>query len=469
MPKPVASADFLVLLPDGDSVLPEEYSGNNRDFQALLQREVFKRPSRVAEAPPHIRIMKQLELAGHEDLSDHGHLRFYPKGALIMDLLADYLLEVALEEGAYPVKNSCMYDLSADPIKQHAKLFGERLYLLRPEDREFVLRYAACFGQFSILKNAVISHRSLPLKLFELADSYRLEQSGEVGGLFRQRRFHMGDLHVLCRDLGSAKQEFLKLYVKAHQLGHDFGWDYVAVVNLCRSFYQKNQRFILDIAQAYKKPILLYLGVPEGKYYWVINIDLDFIDNLNRPVESVGMQIDLGNAQRFNIRYVDEGGRRRHPVIIHAALMGSLERWLNNILENAAKQQKLGKAPLLPLWLSPIQVRILPIADRHLPSAMKAAVMLKASQVRVDVDDRPVSLSRKIRDARREWIPVHAVIGDREAKGNVLSASIRGDEGYVNKQLDVNDLIQLLQSKCRGRPLRRSYVSLLLSKRPKFT
>jgi len=412
--------------------------------------------------------MKQLELAGLEDLSDHGHLRFYPKGALIMDLLADYLLEVALNEGAYPVKNSPMYDLSVEAIKQHAELFGERLYILKPEDRKFVLRYAACFGQFSILKNALISYRSLPLKLFELADSYRLEQSGEVGGLFRQRRFHMGDLHVLCRDLQSAKGEFLKLYEKAHQLAHEFGWNYVAMVNLCRSFYQENQRFILNLVKAHKNPVLLYIGVPEGKYYWVINIDLDFIDNINRPVESVGMQIDLGNAKRFNIKYADKKGRKRHPVIVHAALIGSLERWLNNILENSAKQQKQGKMPSLPLWLSPIQVRILPIADRHLSYTMKIAKKLEASQMRVDVDDRPVSLQRKIRDAQREWIPVHVVIGDKEVQSNVLSAGVRGDKEYLNRQMHIADMIRFIQSKCRGKLFRKSYVSLLLSKRPKF-
>jgi len=458
------------LLPDKSLVLPEEYVGDSKDLQALLEREVFKRFVGAAEAqPPHIKIMKRLELADHEDLSDHGHLRFYPKGALIMDLLADYLLEVVLEEGAYPVKDSCMYDVSFAPIQRHVKLFGERVYLLKPEqDREFVLRYAACFGQFSILKDAIISHRSLPLKMFELADSYRMEKSGEVGGLFRQRRFHMGDLHVLCRDLESAKQEFLRLYIKAHQLAHEFGWDYAVMVNLCRSFYRRHQDFALELAQAYRKPIVLYLGVPESKYYWVINIDLNFIDNLNRPVESVGMQIDLGNAQRFNIQFVDENGKKKHPVIVHAALMGSIERWLNNILENAAKQQKQGRLPALPLWLSPIQVRMLPIADRHMPRAMEIANQLKAFQIRVDVDDRQVSLPKKIQDARQEWVPAYVVVGDHEVQSHRLSVSIRGEKEYIKGLMSANDLVQLIRSKCRERPFRKSYVSMMLSKRPKF-
>jgi len=466
--KPIANADYLVLLPNNSLVLPENYPRESEDFQALLEREVFHKSVDVGEAPPHLKIMKQLELVDHEDLSDRGHLRFYPKGVLMMDLLSDYLLEVVLEEGAYPVKNSCMYNISAEPIRRHVELFGDRVYLLKADDQEFVLRYAACFGQFSILKNALISYRSLPLKLFELADSYRLEQSGEVGGLFRQRRFHMGDLHVLCRDLQSAKQEFLKLYVKAHQLAHEFGWDYVAMVNMCRSFYEKNKEFISDMMQAYPKPMLLYLGVPDNKYYWVINIDLDYIDNLQRPVESVGMQIDVGNAERFGIQFVDENGKKQYPVIIHVALMGSLERWLNNILENAAKQQRHGKLPSLPLWLSPIQMRILPIADRHIPKALEIANRLKDSRVRLDIDDRPVSLQRKIRDARREWIPIYAVVGDREVQSDLLSVGVRGDKEYGNERISLDELIQFIQSKCCSKPFRRSYVSMMLSKRPKF-
>jgi len=466
--KPIPNADYLVLLPNNSLILPENYAEDSKDFQALLDREVFHKSIHAGEAPPHLKIMKQLELVDHEDLSDHGHLRLYPKGALIIDLLSDYLLEAVLEEGAYPIKDSSMYDVSVEPIRRHVELFGDRVYLLKADNREFVLRYAACFGQFSILKNALISYRNLPLKLFELADSYRLEQSGEVGGLFRQRRFHMGDLHVLCRDIQSAKQEFLKLYIKAHRLAHEFGWDYVAMVNMCRSFYEKNKDFISDLMQAYPKPMLLYLGVPEGKYYWVINIDLDYIDNLRRPVESVGMQIDIGNAQRFDIQFVDENGKKKHPVIIHAALMGSLERWLNNILENAAKQQKHGKLPSLPLWLSPIQVRILPIADRHMPKAIEIANKLKDSKVRLDIDDRPVSLQRKIRDARKEWIPIYAVVGDREDKSNILSVSIREEKDYMNKEFSSDGLIQFIQSKCHNKPFRKSYVSMMVSKRPKF-
>ncbi len=429
---------------------------------------MFKKKARSAEAPPHLGIMRELELVGIEDLSDHGHLRYYPKGALMLDLLIDYLLDQVLEEGACPVKSSIMYSLSAKPVKEHAKLFGERMYQLKVDKKRYVLRYAACFGQFSILKDAIISYRCLPLKIFELADSYRLEQSGEISGLFRQRRFYMGDLHVLCRDLESAKQEFLRLYAKAYKIAGEFGWNYVAMFNLCRSFYEDNKDFIVKLAKVSAKPVLLNLGVPEGKYYWVINIDLDFIDNLGRPVESVGMQIDLGNAKRFGIEYIDENGKKKHPIIIHAALMGSLERWLNNILENAAKQKKIGKLPSLPLWLSPIQIRLLPIASRHINKALELADQFEASRIRVDIDDREISLQRKIRHARREWIPIYAVIGDREILSNKLSVSIRGEKEYINKEMSPKQLANFVLKKCAGKPFRKSYVQKRISLRPVF-
>lgn len=466
--KPSASKDFVILFPNGKQILPEEYSGKDEDFQSLLDKEVFKKISKAAKAPMHLKIMKDLELVGVEDLSDRGHLRFYPKGALILDLLADYLLDQMLKENAHPVKSSIMYSVSAEPVKQHAKLFGERLYKLKVQKKEYILRYAACFGQFSILKDALISYRCLPLKIFELADSYRLEQSGEVSGLFRQRRFHMGDLHVLCKDLESAKQEFLRLFIKAYRIAEDFGWSYVAMFNICRSFYNQNRDFILKLVKASQKPVLLNLGIPEGKYYWVINIDLDFIDNLKRPVESVGMQIDLGNAKRFGIKFIDENGKRRYPVIIHAALMGSLERWINNLLENAVKQQKLGKLPSLPLWLSPIQVRILPIAERHLSMALKVVEELENLKVRADIDDREISLRRKIRNARKEWVPIYAVIGDEEVKSKKLSVSIRGSKEYLHSKMSIEELANFIHEKCAGKPFRKSYVHKRLSMRPVF-
>ena len=457
------------MLPDGKQIKPEEYSGKDKEFQCLLDKEVFKKPAEnIGVSPPHLKIMRELELVGVEELSDRGHLRFYPKGALILDLLIDYLLDKMLEENAYPVKSSIMYRLSAEPIKQHAKLFGERMYKLKVQRKEYILRYAACFGQFSILKDALISYRCLPLKIFEIADSYRLEQSGEVSGLFRQRRFHMGDLHVLCRDLASAKKEFLRLYIKAHKIAQEFGWKYVAMFNLCKSFFDQNRNFIERLAKASNRPVLLNLGIPEGKYYWVINIDLNFIDNLKRPVESVGMQIDLGNAKRFNIKFVDENGRKHYPVIIHAALMGSLERWINNLLENAAKQQKLGKLPLLPLWLSPIQVRVLPIAERHIQNAIEIANKLEMCRIRVDVDDREISLQKKIRNARKEWIPLYIVVGDQEVATGILSVSIRRPKGYINKKMSLVEIAKLIRKECAGKPFRKSYVQKMLSMRPVF-
>jgi len=145
-----------------------------------------------------------------------------------------------------------------------------------------------------------------------------------------------------------------------------------------------------------------------------------------------------------------------------------LERWLNKILENAAKQQNQGKLPSLPLWLSPIQIRILSISDRHVSKALEIANKLRDSKVRLDIDDRLVSLQRKIRDARREWIPMYAVVGDREVQSDMLSVSVREDKEYEDKQFSLDDLIQLIQSKCHNRPFRKSYVSMMLSKRPKF-
>ncbi|MCP8322193.1 MAG: threonine--tRNA ligase, partial [archaeon] len=163
---------------DGQVYSIDEAKIKNQNLQALIDAEVYKRS--VAKRAPHIELMKKLKMAGYEELSEPGHIRLTPKGALIFDLLADRALQIALELGANPVKTPILYDLDLKPVSEHAKLFGQRMYKVKSGKRTFALRYAACFGQFSLLSDSTLSYRDLPLKIFELADSYRLEQRGEL-------------------------------------------------------------------------------------------------------------------------------------------------------------------------------------------------------------------------------------------------------------------------------------------------
>ena len=457
--------EFYVLTPDGKLYYPEEFKGGDEGFRSLLAKEALGE-SRAFKRSPHIEYMKKLKLAEVEPLSDAGHLTYLPKGTLIMDLLMDYSLSVVRRIGGLPVKTSIMYDLNIPAIKEHANLFGQRMYKVKPFKREFVLRYAACFGQFALLRRHYLSHKDLPLLIFELADSYRYEQRGEVSGLARPRRFFMPDLHVLTADLPSAMNEFKNIFRLIMDEGMKFGWTYYNLYNVVEDFMREHFDFVLDLVRMEGKPALIYI-VESGKYYWVINIEFHYIDSQGRPLETATVQIDVGNSKRFDIKYHDVDGAAKYPVILHTAIHGSVERFLYEFLEEAAKMANRGEKPMLPTWLSPTQVRIIPVSKTYLDYSYNLLLMIRDAGIRVDIDDRDISLSKKIMNAEQDWVPYIVVVGEREVKSNRLSVRIRKQGGKAVK-MSLDELIERVKDEISGYPFRPLYFSERLSKRPEI-
>ncbi len=203
-----------------------------------------------------------------------------------------------------------------------------------------------------------------------------------------------------------------------------------------------------------------------GKYYWVLNVEFHYIDSTGRPVETATVQIDVGNGERFNITYIDEDGSKKHPVILHTAIHGSLERFLFEFLEEAAKMEKRGEKPRLPTWLSPIQVRILPVnIKEHLGETVKLMEYLEGFNIRVDVDDRDLTLGRRIKDAEVSWIPYIIILGDREVRTGLLS--VRNREGKV-MEMSREEFVALMERELDGYPREPLYVNKFLSKRATF-
>ena len=456
--------EFYVLDYSGDLFFADEFKGGDENFQRLLDREVFSK-SVAREKSPHIKYLTKLRIADNEPLSDAGHLSYLPNGALMIDLLKRYSTNVVLNLGAYPVVTSIMYDLGSPPIKKHASLFGQRMYKVKPGKREFVLRYAACFGQFAMLSRKYISYKDLPLRVFELADSYRYEQRGELTGLTRVRRFFMPDMHVLTKDIEMAKDEFYRIYKLILDEGRKFGWEYYSLYNIDPEFLKNNFEFVKSLVELEKKPVLIHT-VESGKYYWVLNVEFHYIDSTGRPVETATVQIDVGNGERFNITYIDEDGSKKHPVILHTAIHGSLERFLFEFLEEAAKMERRGIKPRLPTWLSPIQVRIIPVnLERNLDYAVEVLENLESRMIRVDIDDRDATVGRKIKDAESFWIPYIVVIGDKEVAEKKLSVRTRDGDNLV---LSIEEFIEMLEKELDGYPRERLYIDKFLSKRASF-
>ncbi|MEM2094721.1 MAG: threonine--tRNA ligase [Candidatus Bathyarchaeia archaeon] len=464
--KPAGKKEYLILTPDGKIYRPEEYSyGSNEDgFRCLVEKEALGIESTFGREPEYIRHMKKFGI-DWETMSDLGHMHYSPEGTAIYESVAAYAKEVAnsLPLPIYHVRGSNMFNLDLPPVKEHAELFGDRLYQLTVDNRTFIMRYAACHQQFAIIRNWLTSYRNLPFGAFEIADSYRLEQSGELLLSFRVRRMNMPDLHIFCRDLEEAKEWLLKLHERIYYEARSLGREYYSLYNLAsRQFLDEHKEWLIKLAMFEGKPVLLCIYPSDINYYWVLNIEYHIIDIMNRPREVGTVQIDVGNAKRFGIKYIDHEGKENFPVILHSAIIGTIERYIYMLFDTALKM----KHPMLPTWVCPTQVRLIPISIGHLEYAKSVAAALSQVKIRVDIDDRNMTLSSKIREAEMMWIPFIGVIGDNEVKEGNISLRIRADGKQCS--VTISELTALVFREVDGKPQITSHLPQLLSFRPRF-
>jgi threonyl-tRNA synthetase len=455
--------EYLILTEDGNVYAPEDYKFKKGEgsFKALVEKESMGKESPGRGEPKYIKFMRKFGF-DWESMSDVGHMRFGPEASLIFDLVSDYSQQLAQSIGipVYIIKGSNMFNMSIPAIKEHAGLFGSRMYKVNVENKSFVMRYAACFQQFAAIKDWQISYKNLPFGAFEVADSYRLEQSGELLLSFRTRKFTMPDLHLFCKDMEEAKKWFFTLHKKVYEEIKKLGRDYYSLYNLTsKEFFENNKDWILSLVKHEKKPVLLCFYPPGVNYYWTLNIEYNIIDEMGRPREIGTVQIDVGNSKRFGIKYTDKDGKEKHPVILHTAIIGSVERYIYTIFDTAVRM----KNPLLPLWLSPTQARVCPVSDKYLDEAVKVAEMMRKENIRADVDDRRETVERKIRDAEVAWIPLQVVVGEKEIKDNNLSVRFR-ETGKV-EMMRFDELVKHVREKTEHCPFRQSYMPLLLSAR----
>jgi threonyl-tRNA synthetase len=221
----------------------------------------------------------------------------------------------------------------------------------------------------------------------------------------------------------------------------------------------------MELAKVEKKPILLNF-VPEGVYYWVLNVEYNIIDDLDRPREIGTFQIDIGNAKRFGIAYTDEKGEKQFPVIIHTAVIGGLERYLFTLLDSAVRLERQDKKPMLPVWISPVQVRIIPIAKQFLKQGMKLLESLEKAGIRADLDDRDDTMQSKVRDSELSWIPYTIIYGKKEIETKELSIRSRADS--KESKIGLTTFVKRIKAEVEGYPARTLTYPTLLSQRPGY-
>jgi len=466
---PQGKESFIILTPDGKEHAPEEFKGGTEGFQVMMEKEALKKETPLAGEPKYARLCKKFGIQW-EPMSDVGHMCFTPKGALMMDLAGDYSSQIVNDLGlnVYSVKGTNMFSLDEPPVREHAALFGDRLYKIPGEKRDFVMRYAACHQQFAMMKNWNISYKQLAFGAFEVADAYRLEQSGETMLCFRTRRMNMPDLHVVCKDIKQSEEWFEVLDGRIYEEAHKLGRDYEMLVNFSsKEAYRQHKDMMMSIIKKHNKPALLHF-YPEGiNYYWTVNIEYHILDDMKRAREIGTVQIDIGNAKRFGITYTDEKGQKQYPIILHTAVIGTLERYIYTILDTAVQMESQGKVGYLPLWISPEQVRLLSVADGHVPKAKELAEKLQKAKVRVGVDDRGETVGKKVREAKQDWVSFAIVIGDKEVSSDALSVYDRSQN--KNIEMDLDELIERIQKEVGSMPNRPMYLPRDLSMRVDFS
>ena len=456
-------SEFYILT-DGKIISTDQFHYEENDLKKLVDYELGRMKS-SGDEPPHVKLMREKKLADYEPSADIGHLRWYPKGRLIRDLLSDYVYNLVTERGAMPVETPIMYDLADDAIRVHAEKFGERQYRMGTKNKELMLRYACCFGAFRVLSDSFLTWKNLPVGIYELSTySFRLEKKGEVVGLKRLRGFTMPDLHTVCADENQAMQEFDGQIEMCKQTGVDLGVNYEVIMRATRDFLEENKEWVYSAADKIGKPVLLEI-LPERKHYWIAKMDFAAIDYLGRPIENPTIQIDVESGERFGITYINSEEEEINPIIIHCSPTGSIERVICSLLEKSAVDRK-DKPPMLPIWLTPTQVRVIPIAERHIEKAEEVAQKIIAQNIRVDVDDRHETVGKKIRNAGGEWAPYVIVIGDRELEGGPLTVNVRETNDKV--AMEIEDLIQRIHNETLGMPFRRLPLPLKLANRVNF-
>ena len=319
-----------------------------------------------------------------------------------------------------------------------------------------MLRFAGDFGLFRMMKDATVSYRSLPLRIYEFSKSFRLEQRGELTGLKRLRAFHMPDVHCFVKDIDSGWEEYMHLYKHYSDLADATGVEYAVAFRIVDEFYEKYKQNIVELLRYSKRPALIEV-LSEMKHYWAVKHEFNGIDSTGGALQLSTVQLDVADAERYGIVYVDEDGKRKGCIICHSSI-GSIERWMYVLLEEALKQQK----PSFPFWLAPTQIRLIPVGESFQKDCED---ILNAIDARVDIDDTDDSVGKEIRNAEREWINMIIVVGEKERSSGQFPVRLRSGEMKV---MSLDQLREEVGRLLEGYPRAPLPLPKLLSKRPIF-
>jgi len=355
-----------------------------------------------------------------------GTIYWWPKGAKLFDLIVADLKKELQKQGYKDIKTPAIIDLETLKASGHYDNYREKLFFVGNEKElekpRWCLKPMSCPGGISIFNQNMHSYKDLPVKYSEMGTVYRYEQPGEVNGLLRVRAMTQDDAHIYCTE-DQLEGELLKLIDFIESLYKRYGFTDIRVELSTRpeksigtdEEWKKAEKGLVTALEEAKLEYKENKG--DGAFYGP-KIDFHVKDAQGRSWQMGTIQLDFATAERLDANYIDKDGNKKHPIIIHRAILGSVERFIAVLLEFTNGD--------FPEWLSPVQAIILPVSDKHLDYAKKVADEL--GDVRTEVDERNESVGKKIRDAELQKIPYIIVVGDKEEKDSNITVRTRGEK-----------------------------------------
>ncbi|MGH9217806.1 MAG: threonine--tRNA ligase [Vicinamibacterales bacterium] len=412
----------------------------------FTQKDLDEHLARIEEAKKrdHRRVGKELGLFTFHPWAP-GATFWLPKGTVLYNTLSNYMRDVLIPAGYQEVKAPIVFNKALWQTSGHWDYYQDNMFLVKSsDDEEMGLKPMNCPGHYLLFGSEKRSYRDLPLRFHEQTPLHRNEASGTLSGLTRVRQFSQDDGHcfVMQEQIGAEVEALIKLVQRVYS---DFGLSYAAKLST------RPEKFLGEVAtwddaeaglrralEASQQAYTLNAG--DGTFYGP-KIDFDITDALGRKWQCGTIQLDYQMPERFDLKYTGADNAEHRPVVIHRAIFGSLERFIGILVEHFAGA--------FPLWLSPVQAIVLPIADRHLDYAREVVAALRQAGLKADLDDRQEKVNYKIREAQLQKIPYMLVVGDREAADRAVAVRSRAKGDLGPRALDqfVADALAEVRSK----------------------
>ncbi len=392
----------------------------------------------------HRRIGKELDLFSITDEVGPGLIIWHPKGAMLRYLIEEFERKEHLKRGYEFVKGPEILRTELWKRSGHFDHYRENMYFTEIDNQSFGIKPMNCLGHIEVYKSKRRSYRELPKRYFELGVVHRHEKSGVLHGLLRVREFTQDDAHIFCRP-DQLNDEIIGVLNFVQDVMGIFGFEYELEISTRpensigtdEQWELATNALINALEQTGRK---YEINEGDGAFYGP-KIDVKLKDAIGRSWQCATIQCDFTLPERFNLTYIDEDGKEKQPVMVHRVILGSIERFIAILIE-----QYMGD---FPLWLAPVQVRVIPVSDRHKEYAESVYRELFDKGIRVEFETRNETLSKKIRFAEKDKVPYVAVVGDREVESNTVAVRKRkaGDLGSFN----IGDFVSHINEEVKSR------------------